>query len=372
MAARKFRTVTRKIFLFITIFLSLVYLLAALSPFLNAIRWWFIAILGLAFPYLLFGLLILALAWVLVKPRIALVLLLVITLGWKSISVILAFNMSGRFDYQKKPDELRVVTWNVARFREIRENNNQGSQTRLKMMALLKEQNADVLCLQELHDATKPGFYHNINYIRNELGYPYHYYLYDQDGDRLFYGSAIFSRYPIIDTGFVRYPRPTLPDALLYADLKFHDDTVRIYTTHLQSIQLQQNELASIEHIESPDDQLLQHSKPILSKLKNGFINRTIQARIIESVLINSPYPSLLCADFNDVPNSYTYFSIRGSMQDAFLKKGIGFGRTYSSLSPTLRIDYILASQSLKVLQFNRIIKPYSDHYMLVSDVRLK
>jgi endonuclease/exonuclease/phosphatase family metal-dependent hydrolase len=72
------------------------------------------------------------------------------------------------------------------------------------------------------------------------------------------------------------------------------------------------------------------------------------------------------------VPNSYTYFTIKGELQDAFLQTGFGIGRTFSSLSPTLRIDYIFAQDRFKIRQFKRIIRPYSDHYMLVSDIELK
>ncbi len=59
-------------------------------------------------------------------------------------------------------------------------------------------------------------------------------------------------------------------------------------------------------------------------------------------------------------------------MQDAFLKKGFGVGRTYTSLSPTLRIDYILADKSFDVEQCKRITTKSSDHYMVVADLQLK
>jgi endonuclease/exonuclease/phosphatase family metal-dependent hydrolase len=85
-----------------------------------------------------------------------------------------------------------------------------------------------------------------------------------------------------------------------------------------------------------------------------------------------SPHPYLLCADLNDVPNSYTYFTVRGTKQDAFLKKGFGIGRTFSGLAPTLRIDYIFPDNNFRILQFNRITKRLSDHYMLVADLELK
>jgi endonuclease/exonuclease/phosphatase family metal-dependent hydrolase len=114
------------------------------------------------------------------------------------------------------------------------------------------------------------------------------------------------------------------------------------------------------------------NSKTIFSKLKRGVTNRSIQADIINQVLEDSPHPLVFCADLNDVPNSYAYFTVKGKMQDAFLKKGFGIGRTYSALSPTLRIDYIFAGKDFRVRQFNRIVRKTSDHYMIVADLELK
>lgn len=258
------------------------------------------------------------------------------------------------------------------RFIEMKRNNNKGSQTRLKMFDLIKQQDADIICFQEFHTSTIPDFYDNITPIQKELGYPYFYFSFDTDGDDLFYSSIIFSRYPVIDSGVIRYPRPTLPDVLLHADIKVNDDTIRIYTTHLQSLQLGKKDYERISRIKSAEDSLISNSKNILSKLKRAITNRSIQAGIIHDVLQNSSHPVLICADLNDVPNSYTYHTVRGNMQDAFLKKGFGIGRTFTGLSPTLRIDYIFADHHFKIKQFNRIVKNLSDHYMLVADVQLK
>ena len=61
-----------------------------------------------------------------------------------------------------------------------------------------------------------------------------------------------------------------------------------------------------------------------------------------------------MTGDLNDVPNSYTYFKVRGVFKDAFLEKGYGIGRTFRSLSPTLRIDYIFTDPRFKVQQLDR------------------
>ena len=159
--------------------------------------------------------------------------------------------------------------------------------------------------------------------------YPYFYYSHDNDGDKHFIGSIIFSRYPIIDSGMVRYPRPTLPEALMYADIKVNDDTIRVYTTHLQSLQFKKSDYEKIDRIKEAEGEMVSDSKTIFSKLRTGISYRKIQADIVKKVLEDSPYPFLFCGDLNDVPNSYTYFTVRGDLQDAFLKKGFGVGRTF-------------------------------------------
>src|SRR6266487_480987 len=369
--ARKFRTFTRKLLIAMNILLAIFYLLACLAPYLNPAKWWFISWFGLIFPFLFLLLILSIFFWLFFKPKYALLLLVTLLIGWKSISVFYAFHISHKFNYEKNADVLRVVTWNVARFIEIRKNNNNGSLTRLKMMNLLKQQNADILCLQEFHTASKKDYYDNISYIQKQLNYPYYYFSFDEDGSKLYYSSIIFSRMPVFDTGIVIYPKPSLPEALLHADVKFNNDTIRIFTSHLQSVQFKKRDYQRINEIRNYEDSIVSNSRTIFSKLKKSVAYRSVQVGIIKQQLKESRYPTIFCGDFNDVPNSYTYFTIRSDMQDAFLQKGSGIGRTFSSLSPTLRIDYILASKEFSIEQFNRVEKNYSDHYMLVTDLKL-
>jgi endonuclease/exonuclease/phosphatase family metal-dependent hydrolase len=109
-----------------------------------------------------------------------------------------------------------------------------------------------------------------------------------------------------------------------------------------------------------------------MSKMKRAYQKRGIQADMVQQAIAESPYPVVICGDFNDVPNSYTYFNIRGDMQDAFLKRDFGVGRTFISLAPTLRIDYILADKQFEIRQFDMVDEALSDHIMLLADIRLK
>ncbi len=370
--ASKFRLFTKRFFIFSNVVVVFFFLLACLAPYLNPQKWWFISFLGLAFPFLLVMVLSFLITWLLIKPRYSLISLLALVPGIPSTLVFFALNRSAPFQYRKDPETIRVVSWNVARFVEMKRNNNPGSQARLKMMDLIQQQDADILCFQEFFHSFDPSYYPNIDHIREKFDYPYWFYSHDVDGDKHYTGSIIFSRYPIIDSGMIRYPRPTLPDALMHADIRVNDDTIRIYTTHLQSLRFDKEDYERISKIREAEEGIVTHSRTIVSKWKRGVTHRSIQADLIHQVLGDSPFPIIFCGDLNDVPNSYTYHTVKGKMQDAFLKKGFGIGRTFSALSPTLRIDYIFADEHFRIRQFNRVPKRYSDHYMLVSDIELK
>jgi endonuclease/exonuclease/phosphatase family metal-dependent hydrolase len=367
----RFRTFFSRILVIITFVLAAVFLLACLAPYLDPVRWWFISWLGFIFPFLTLLLGIAVFCWLFFKPKYALLLFIVLLTGWKNISVFYSFHSSKEFNYNKPANVLRIATWNVARFIEIKKNNNSGSQTRLKMMQELLDQDADILCLQEFHSSALNDYYDNISYIQKKLRYPYYYFSFAEDGRKQYYSSIIFSRMPIIDSGIIYYPSPSFHEPLLHADIKFNDDTIRIFTSHLQSVQFKRRDYEMINEIKNYEDSIVSNSKTIFSKLKKGIGRRSVQSNVIREQLRQSTYPVIFCGDFNDVPNSYTYYTIRGNMRDAFLEKGSGIGRTFTSISPTLRIDYILTSKDFRVDQFDRVLKNYSDHYMLVADLEL-
>jgi endonuclease/exonuclease/phosphatase family metal-dependent hydrolase len=369
----RYRRFTKIFFIAFNSVVSIIFLLTCIAPYLNPKKWWPITLMGLGFVFIIITLIAFIFFWLLFRPRFMLISILAMVIGYKSVLVFFGFHIPDKFDYNKPKNVLRIAHWNVARFIEWKRNNNKGSQMRLKMMDQIKEQNADVLCFQEFFTSTDSIYYNNLNHIRKELNYPYYYFSFDNDGGFQWYGQAIFSKYPLVDSGLVRYPKPSLPEALIHADVLFNGDTVRVYTTHLQSVQFQKKDYETLEKIKNNNEIEVKSSRGIFSKLKRGVINRSSQANLVKTEISKSPHPFILTGDFNDVPNSYTYYTIKGDdLQDAFLIAGLGVGRTYYNIAPALRIDYILTTKNFDVKQFNRIIKNYSDHYMLVADVVLK
>jgi endonuclease/exonuclease/phosphatase family metal-dependent hydrolase len=152
-------------------------------------------------------------------------------------------------------------------------------------------------------------------------------------------------------------------------DILAGSDTIRVYNIHLQSLKFTKANLNYLDNANLNPDSSLIESKSIISKIRTGYIKRSIQASFIKDEINHSPYPVVVCGDFNDVPNSYAYETIGAGLQNAFVKKGAGIARTFSTISPTLRIDNIFADQNFTITQFTRVNKLLSDHFPIIADI---
>jgi endonuclease/exonuclease/phosphatase family metal-dependent hydrolase len=372
------RNFTRRFFLVGNLIIVILFLLACTNAFLHPNKWWLISLLGLVFPILLLLVIMFFFFWLFFSTRQwALLSLIALVIGWKNIHAFFAINIPASFEEQKSDNSLRIITWNVRRWDEFVNARPHSSDHRIKMLEFLKQENADILCFQEFFESHNPReFASNIPYIQQQLHFPYYFFSrdYKRYDDMYESGVIIFSKYPIINSKRIPYGgKDTVraTESLIAADLDFNGRTIRVYTTHLQSVLFSNKEFRDIEIIKNVDDSTLQASKSIVKKLKRAYGFRGEQADLVRAELDKSPFPTIICGDFNDVPNSYTYFHIRGDMQDAFIKKGLGVGRSYIHLSPTLRIDYIFSDKQFEVLQCKKFNLPYSDHHPFVADLQL-
>lgn len=375
-----FRKITKGFVIIANIMAVAVFLLACLSSYLNPVRWWFIAFLGLGFPYLLLIILVFTITWGFVKSKWIFLNVAALLLAWSNIKAVFAFHpFHGKFNKVKNTGAVRVLQWNSMSFGGYIKNKSEGNEVRDRMLNYIRESNADVLCLQEFFDAYDPEFHQNLQEVSEKLGYPNYYYSRDYRRYKYiagkpsepigYWGSIIFSRLPIADSGKIQYPPDGAnSESLIYTDVVLNEDTVRIMTTHLQSVKFGGKEYEGLEKIKGVSEDALKASKGIFGKIRRSYRNRSIQARIIRDEVAKSPYPVILTGDFNDVPNSYTYFTIKKGLQDVFLKQGFGLGRTFSAISPTLRIDYMLCSRNIKPQQFKKDKLRLSDHYPLLAD----
>jgi endonuclease/exonuclease/phosphatase family metal-dependent hydrolase len=370
MATSFFRRVTKTLIVILNLTIVLLFLLASLSPFLNTAKWWMIGFTGLMAPYLIIGLILFIIFWLIVKPKMALISLAALLIGFQQVNVVFAWRPGSAVSERKPEGLIRVVSWNIQSFNGFTKNQTARKLARTELVESILKFEPDVVCLQEFNHK-EGGNPESDNLSLFRKAYPYHHFSKDymRNGGEYQSGCIIFSKYPIAGTGKVKYP---VAESLIYTDLVKGKDTIRVFNTHLQSFKFKEADYSDLERIRVQDDEGLRASKNIVRKMRLAFKRRGVQAGIVKQELDKSPYPSIICGDFNDVPNSYTYFHIKGIWQDAFLKKGFGIGRSFIALAPTLRIDYILANGDFTVKLFDMVDEGLSDHIMLVSDLQLK
>lgn len=106
------------------------------------------------------------------------------------------------------------------------------------------------------------------------------------------------------------------------------------------------------------------HAKAVRNlvlKMKNNYLERAEQTDIKRS-----PYPVIVCGDFNDTPASYIYHRVRNGLTDGFQDAGNGYQYTFRQLYGLWRIDYVFYSESLKGQDYFSPDVSYSDHNMVV------
>lgn len=363
------RLLTKK-FLFIVNIITVVLLLAgSVIPYVNPSRWWPLNFLGLAFPYILAVALAFLVFWLIFHARYSLISLGAIVVGWKSVAVV--FGLHPGHGGAADPAALTVMSYNVRYFKDFDYSAAENDRLRDRILSLIGDQRPDILCLQEFYTSENPRDHDNKADLSHRLQLPYRYFSSNHNYQNNHSGVILFSRYPIMEAGKIKLMEGRADESALYADVVPRaGDTLRIFTLHLQSVYLSHQDLTGLEKVKMQEDTGFVASRIILGKLRRAFAKRSLQAETMAAEIAASPYPVIVCGDFNDTPNSYAYFKIRGPLQDAFLKKGFGIGRTYSGIAPTLRIDYIFASHSLEVASFRRIKKALSDHYPIIATLR--
>ena len=359
-------------FIICNIFIVVIYLSTCLVPYVDPSKFWFIDLAGLVFPVLFLAVVIFMVGWLLARSRWSLLSLIALLISWQQLAVVFAWHTKQPLKLAKATNNLRILSWNVSSWDEYNKEKSGGASYRQVMLQEVKNSHADILCFQEFFESRDPKLFDpNIPELE-KMGYPFHYYVGVEGGlPGSEYGIVIFSKYPINNTGVFDFGDPNDVQQLIYADIQFNSQNVRVMTVHLQSVRFGQEEYESLNQMKHSKKDGFKDSRTIVSKLKKGYQARSQQADIVKDYIKESPYPVILCGDFNDVPNSYAYFTIKGNLQDAFLKKGSGIGRTFRFISPTLRIDYIFADKLFTVNQYQRITVPYSDHYGIMTDLSL-
>jgi endonuclease/exonuclease/phosphatase family metal-dependent hydrolase len=374
MAGNAFRRFTKQSLIVINITAAILFLLGCYGYLLNPEYFWAAGFLTLTAFYFLLILVAFIFFWLFIKPRRALISIISILLAFNPVSNIISFHLSNPFIKEKPDKALRILTWNVAQFNVMEDK--QHPEIKSRMLSTINEYQPDIACFQEMvaEDSTVKDHGH-IDEFLEKLNFKNYFYSYNSKEDFWGYahfGIIIFSKYPIVHKQTVSFYPNDYNSIFQYVDIVKGEDTIRVFNTHLQSLRFSKENLKYIDKPTVEDEnKAIKESRNIIGKFKKGFLKRKVQADRIRAEIDKSPYPVIITGDFNDVPNSYAYYKIGKDLKNAFVEKGSGLGRTFSGISPVLRIDNIFVDNKMNVLQFNLVKKKLSDHFPIMADVEM-
>lgn len=363
--------ITSKILLILNILGAVALLLAYLAPLINPAKMVLPALFGLAYPYLLLLNLIFLFFWLIRWRKEVLLSLIVILMGWNPLNNLIPIHVknSGIPADAKSERMLKALSFNVRGFDVYRWTKD--PQAKQEIFDFLKDQDPDLVCIQEYYTSSKRGETHEDVSLQLRSLPQSAVYFSNDPSSRQGFGIATFSKYPIIKKS--RIPFNSSFNAAMYTDILFQSDTLRVFNVHLQSIRFEKDDYAFMDtaRLKYSNEQM-HEIRVIGSRLKTAFALRSEQAQVIANYLKDSPYPVIVMGDFNDTPQSYAYRKIRKGIHDAFRKAGRGFGNTYSGELPSFRIDYIMYGEPLIPYEFKRIKIDYSDHYPITTGLYLQ
>lgn len=321
----------------------------------------FVALLGLFYPAWLIINLLFMLFWMLRVRGQFLLSLIAILLTWSDLSSWVRF---GHEEQAVNAEAgISFMSYNVRMFN--RYDWIQGGDVPTSIERIVDRQNPDVLCIQEYYrKSTSPRFHFAHEYIWTPN--------YGKN-----YGMAILSQWPIIDSGAVEYnPYVGLGSnrGFIWADLLIGQDTIRVVNIHLASLQLQDDDFKLVDGAVdiSNQEELKKGLWKFGGRIGRALVKHAHQMEPLKAFLEESPYPLVLCGDFNDTHSGYAYSQIDQLLDDSFVRAGRGFGKTYPRFWFPLRIDHIFVSEEMRVRKHGVIWEEFSDHFPVVAEVSLQ
>lgn len=366
------RTLVRYSFLLINIALACLLFLCRYIPRINPFDQPAVGLLSYLVPLLVMANVVYFFIWLLMRKYVySLVPLVAVLASWGVWHSLVAVNRTGSIEGKVSSPAFSVMSYNVRLLDLYNWSGKTG--TRDSILLFFKQQQPDLLCLQEFYTGNDSMGVNNIEAIAQAGKYPYWHLLVTDENRRGRWGSIVFSKHPIVSRKEHDIDVQG-SNQLQQTDIALPHDTVSLFNIHLRSNRFSHEESGLVEQpndFTPENDTLMNRSRRILGKLFRTSIHRGLEARLMANVLQHARHPIVVCGDLNDIPTSYVYFQIRGELNDAFLEGGLGLGATYIKTLPLLRIDYIFHPATYRLNAFKRFDVPYSDHRPIMASLQV-
>ncbi len=340
------RKLLKKIIFIVNIFLAILLGFAWIGSFCF-MKINFFSLLALGLPLLLLLNLVLLTFWLFFTKSKGNILISLIPI---TFCLLILNRFSKIRESEQTQGEINIMSYNIKEFTPY-ENIYQEEDLYLfdkKYNALIEEEDPDILCLQEFSERG------------NELKelYPYH-VLSSRLEDKAVRPLLTLSKYPIIDHYTIKIKGNYTNN--LCTDIVIKQDTVRVINLHMESLTLRKKSIKK----DLQDSTLFVTDRylSVYNRLTKGFDLHYDQINTISQEIKKSPYPVILCGDFNNTPFSYEYSKVISNLNDTYIYKGNGIVDTYHLIPIPIRIDYVFTSPSIEINSYEVIEKKISDHY---------
>lgn len=237
---------------------------------------------------------------------------------------------------------IKVLQWNIW-YKEKIEN----------VVKLIKELDADIVCLQELGIDCKfnSSVPNTAEYIKDAIGYNSFFYKAQQweENDTLdAIGNGIFSRFPFSNTSFTYVQEPLVDsndyshEGRVYLEVEVHIDNMKLVigTTHLSYT-----------------------DKFIITEDKKQEVDKLV------AVIKEKKSNYIFTGDLNSIPDSYVISEISKYLinagpdfrQNTWTTKSFDY-KGFKEDKLNWRLDYIFTAKDVQVISSEIVKTDYSDH----------
>lgn len=268
-----------------------------------------------------------------------------------------------RFKPEKNldPDTINICSFNAFEFRiNLYDFRHKIKRAEKAWRQISKDfDDPDILLFQE-YNRTLDTFF-----IKNQ-GYKHYHIIEPKDGS-----TAIFSKYPILETGDI--PFTESGNSATWSDIKIKNNIIRFYSLHLQSSSISKDAENFSKKANLEDKATWRSAWRMIKKYKSSALKRVDQLELVIDHIKSSPYPIIIGTDLNEVAASYVYRNLNNNFKDAFKEKGFGYGVTYDGAIPGLKIDYIFTDKRYKIVSFESCNhQNISDHFPINSLIQIQ
>lgn len=331
-----------KIIYFINIIAATLLLFSFALPFLPPKTFSVLSVLNLGVSFLILVNTLFFLYWLIRVKKQFILSLFILFMGYISFGSLYKISSPKK---EISENSIKIMNYNVRLFNLYEWILEENIET--KIVDFIKKESPEILSLQEYHP------HENV-----DLSF-FKYKFEKLSGKHVKYGQAIFSKFPIINTGSIEFPKTA--NNGIFADIVKGADTIRVYNIHLESLRID----TKVESLKN------ENSERLFKRIGSTFKRQQFQTELFLKHKQQCKYKVIVCGDFNNTSLSYVYRKIKGNLLDAFKEAGNGFGRTHDFKFLPMRIDYIFSDQDFTVDRFKSYNNHYSDHFPIMATLGL-